>query len=73
VVARASMTAAESTATSEAAASAKATATSSAEATATSEATSSAEATAVPRSYRWRRCDGRRTGDMRYSCDRHRM
>ena len=68
-MAKAFMTAAESTAHSEAAASAKATATSSAEAT----AASSTEAAAVPKSARWRRYHGRSTGDMRYSCDRHRM
>jgi hypothetical protein len=45
----------------------------SAEATAFTEAAASLEATAAPRSDGWRRCDARSTGDMRYSCDRHRM
>ncbi len=67
-MAKAPMSAAESTSTE---------ATSSAETAAvpesTTEATFSVEATAVPKSTRWRRCDRRRSGDMRYSCDRHRM
>ena len=44
-----------------------------AEAAAPAEAAASLEATAAPKSAGWRRCDGRSTGDMRYSCDRHRM
>jgi hypothetical protein len=43
------------------------------EAAAPAEAAASLEATATPKSAGWRRCDGRSTGDMRYSCDRHRM
>src|SRR5713226_6924403 len=44
-----------------------------AEAAAPAEAAASLEATAAPKSAGWRRCDGRSTGDMLYSCDRYRV